>query len=434
MAKRHAEELDARGYGDVDGALCLAHVTEPHFAARLTDEVTESACTFCGRHETEAEPAFAVPIEAVLEVFVETMHHFYADADAVLSWDNEDGLIGPQSETWEVVNDLASGVFDGDTDEAVIDVMIDAVGETITWTPFFSAGDLDDLEFAWEQFARTTRNVARFFFTDGTDGATAPARASRYLHSVLLYLEKDLGLVTELAVGTRFYRGRLCGDPHKIHADAGDLGPAPTGKASANRMSPAGISLFYASGDVQTAIAEIAGHGVEASAVMGAFTNVRPLRVLDLTREPPAISPFDVERREHARMGRFLASFVDHVTEPVIPDGRQHVEYAPTQVLTEFLRWVPDPPLDGIVLPSSQTHQPTYVLFFGPSAFRTKGGPDPRPVGLQFTGMDVPREDPDEVVWFELDPADVTTYRVQRTYSGTPMRWSQAAPARLRSS
>ncbi len=62
-------------------------------------------------------------------------------------------------------------------------------------------------------------------------------------------------------------------------------------------------------------------------------------------------------------MRAFLRSFVGHVTRPVIPDGRQHVEYAPTQVLTEFFRWMAPNPIDGIALPSAQTGKRTFVFF-----------------------------------------------------------------------
>ena len=138
-------------------------------------------------------------------------------------------------------------------------------------------------------------------------------------------------------------------------------------------MSPAGVALFYASADPQTAIAEIAGHGVEPLAVVGKFTNTRELLILDLTATPSQISPFCIDLRQPARMARFLSSFIHSITAPVIPDGRQHVEYAPTQLLTEYLRWVPQPRLDGIALLSAQTRERTYVLFFDRSDCSTVG-------------------------------------------------------------
>lgn len=251
-----------------------------------------------------------------------------------------------------------------------------------------------------------------------------PGSLARYLDSVLVYASDALSLVKSLPAGTPLYRGRQCEVPSSIRRNATDLGPAPRGEAAANRMSPAGISYFYASGDAQTAVAEIAGHGVEPFAVIGQFTTTRHLRILDLTERPSLISPFDLERREHARMARFLTSFVSNVTVPVIPDGRQHVEYAPTQILTEFLRWVPEPKLDGIALPSAQTGNKTYVLFFDGGDCRTLGAPEPARSSSFFSLGD---GRPDEQALC-LDPEDVTTYRVERTYRATEADWHRAAP------
>jgi hypothetical protein len=85
------------------------------------------------------------------------------------------------------------------------------------------------------------------------------------------------------------------------------LRPPPSAKAMANRMSPAGITMFYASGDPQTAIAEIAGHGLGDYALVGAFRGVKRLRLLDLTRRPTLPSYFD--DAEQAELG--LAGFLD---------------------------------------------------------------------------------------------------------------------------
>jgi hypothetical protein len=118
----------------------------------------------------------------------------------------------------------------------------------------------------------------------------------------------------------------------------------------------------------------------------------------------------------------FLSSFVSYITAPVIPDDRQHVEYAPTQLLTEYLRWVPDPKLDGIALPSAQTGNRTYVLFFGRSDCATHGDP------ASANGLNDPY-DLGNGPTLVLDPEAVTTYRVERRYSGVDAGPSnQAAP------
>ena len=59
-------------------------------------------------------------------------------------------------------------------------------------------------------------------------------------------------------------------DPETAGYDASKLGSPPLEKASANRMSPAGISMFYGCDDVETVVAEISSHTERHFAVIGA--------------------------------------------------------------------------------------------------------------------------------------------------------------------
>jgi hypothetical protein len=414
FGKNRAMELKDRGFGEIDGGVCLQHITDSCLSQRLEEFVTEHDCALCGTARSSEENAsFAVSLEKLMDAVVETVRHFYAEAEAVLPWDSEDGvLVGPQIDTRDVIEDIADGAFDDAYLDSIIQLISSVIGYQTTWTSWFAAADTGGLDYAWEQFAQTAMHQSRMVVGMGSPN-DPPARLARFLESVLLYATSDLGLIKQLPPGTGFYRGRLCEDPDLLKRHSDDLGPAPPKKATANRMSPAGVALFYASGDAQTAIAEIACHGVEPLAVVGEFTNTRELRILDLTHSPAPISPFCLEKREHARMGRFLSSFVRYIAAPVIPDGRQHVEYAPTQLLTEYLRWVPEPKLDGIALPSAQTENCTYVLFFSRSDCATLGDPAAEnDVEDPFEG-DVGAE-----ATLVLDPETVITYRVERKYSG----------------
>lgn len=417
LAKRRMMELDDRGFGEIEGSLCLEHVKDSALVARLSGCVTEVECSVCDRRRASDSAPFAVPYEAVLEVVMETIRYFYSDADATLPWDSEDKvLVGPQSETWDVVDDIISGVFEPDVEDVLGELFVDAIGLESTWTSWSAPGETEVLDFAWDQFAHVAKHRTRYVSSAGRD-ADPPSMLAAFLELFVLYASDELGLVVNLPAGTEFHRGRLTEGLEKIKSRGDELGPAPDGKAAANRMSPAGISLFYASGDPQTAVAEIAGHGVDPFAVIGKFTSTRVLRVLDFTRQPPQMSPFDLGKREHARLGRFLSEFVRYIGAPVIPDGRQHVEYVPTQVLTEYLRWALDPRLDGLVLPSAQTGRRTFVMFFGREDCGTVG--DPEPSGLMKSLL----EDGElSGPTFLLDPADVTRYEVKRTYEGVPVR------------
>jgi hypothetical protein len=252
-------ELDERGFAEIEGGLCLDHITDACLSQRLENFVTEHNCAICGTaRPPDTNAPFAVSLEELLQVVVETVRHFYADAVAVLPWDNEErAYVRPQLDTLAVVQDLAGGAFETAHDGEIIELIVEAIGGDGLWTSWFAAADTDSLDYAWEQFAQTAMHQSRMVVGLGSP-TDPPASLAHFLNSVLLYAKSDLGLVRQLPVGTPFYRGRLYEDADSLGPHSDDLGPAPDAKATANRMSSAGIGLFYASGDPQTALAEIA--------------------------------------------------------------------------------------------------------------------------------------------------------------------------------
>src|SRR5712692_1043203 len=90
---------------------------------------------------------------------------------------------------------------------------------------------------------------------------------------------EEVELVRELPAGTRFFRGRV-GPKTKPYRSARKLGPPPQGRTIANRMSPAGIPMFYGALDEFTAIAEtipgrLMSAAVGTSAAKGEVTRSR---------------------------------------------------------------------------------------------------------------------------------------------------------------
>ena len=118
--------------------------------------------------------------------------------------------------------------------------------------------------------------------------------------------------------------------------------------------------MFYAAFDSETAIRETFqpdrdGAGEKVVSVAQFKVN-RPLRVLDLTNLPLPPSFFGDFEMHHG-IG-FLWDFERDFTKPVARDGLEHIEYLPTQIVTEYFRHnfreEIDALLDGIVYKSSQ--------------------------------------------------------------------------------
>jgi hypothetical protein len=170
-----------------------------------------------------------------------------------------------------------------------------------------------------------------------------------------------------------------------------NLGPPPSDRAVNSRMSPAGISLFYGAMNQRTARAETFGpvpgsfpeHGTIAS-----WTSTRPLLVLDLTKRLDAPSFYNADASFSYDEVGFLYDFIADITQPIERDGREHIEYVPSQIVTEYFRTsfraLGGQRLDGIIYPSARTKRgKCIVIFVGYDEMNpTYGMGDPVPLVL----------------------------------------------------
>jgi len=129
--------------------------------------------------------------------------------------------------------------------------------------------------------------------------------------------------------------------------------------------------MFYGATDVETCLAELCHGPDETACTVGSFITARPFNVLDLTRLPPVPgtfsrpSPMKMKRLEL----RFLHAFSHDISRPVERDELIHIEYVPTQVVTEYFRRAyrtkNGEPIQGILYPSAKrSASACCVLFF----------------------------------------------------------------------
>jgi hypothetical protein len=87
--------------------------------------------------------------------------------------------------------------------------------------------------------------------------------------------------------------------------------------------------------------------------------------VVDLTEVPRIPSIFERGAREYIQ---FLHSFVADVSQPFTPDTEIHIEYTPTQVVSEYLRHrlrsSDDRPIGGLLYRSAKKHRGVNLALF----------------------------------------------------------------------
>jgi hypothetical protein len=240
---------------------------------------------------------------------------------------------------------------------------------------YFGLTHYESLHFGWQSFCRAVKHRTRYFFLKELesdqpfDEEISPGRMMEELS--MLFEEFDLFL--ELPPSMNLFRARVVSAGFRPKT-AAELGTAPWAAARhSNRMSPAGIPMFYAAFDEETAILEMYDpKEVEHKEVaLARFHNNRSLHLLDLTSLPSIPSEFDLSQRyEHPRIA-FLHAFERDFTKPVSREHEAHTEYVPTQVVTEYVRHYLRRPaggqVDGILYCSSRKRGSTAVVIFAES-------------------------------------------------------------------
>jgi hypothetical protein len=230
------------------------------------------------------------------------------------------------------------------------------------------------LLYGWKEFSTFVMHEARYVFLNATPESYDDSRPDE-IHPVkildaLANLAEEIGLIGKIEPETSLYRVHIV-DQSESLTSAKRLGSPPLDQALySNRMSPAGISMFYGALDMNTAILEIFDpcKGNRKKAAYGIFFPVRPLRVLDLSKIPDVPSIFDLAKHNIRPGIMFLHDFLRDFTKPISKDEKAHVEYVPTQVVTEYFRHIfrtaTGERLDGIMYPSSKHENQTAVVIF----------------------------------------------------------------------
>jgi len=331
----------------------------------INREAVETKCDYCGA-VSDGEPV-AAPISELMPRIWEGLQTEWADpGDEGLPWDSEEGrYILPVHDSY----DLLEMFIDTNSEELLRD-LADRLGDR-EWCQQNAARLTKEEEWYldWENFSDQLKHHTRYVFyrVDPTPGDIfEPARSPHEILDTIGELVIDQDLLRTVAVGTTIVRARHHG-ADKQFSSVEELGPPPSDTARySNRMSPAGIPMFYGSRREDTALNEVEG---DDFATVADFLTLQPFKVLDLTRIPSVPSIFD-ENRNHLRPAiKFLGSFSEDLSKRIEKDGREHIEYVPTQVATEYFRRVfrdgDNEPLRGIVYESSR-HEGgvSWVLFF----------------------------------------------------------------------
>lgn len=346
--------------------VCSSCFDDPDIRAWIRDVGGPRGCDFCGRYDSPT-----AELGEVCRYIEDCLGKFWGLAVEQLPYESAEG--GYQGQTWdtaEVLFDEEELSLPRDRDGTLYWAIIRELPDEVWCDWDWLSLDTDvALRMSWETFCENVKHVRRFFFhllggsTDDRDSYSAED-----ILQAIAHLCEQLALIQELPPGTRLWRARADIPPGK-RVNASDFGPPPKQYAlQSNRMNPPGIPMMYAASTALTAKLETRA----ISAKIGQWRTLRPARVLDLRHLPELPGTFSNATRNQTLGIRFLWHFRNAIMSPVARDERVHIDYLPSQVVSEFLRDFPfaEGKLDG-VLYGSMVHPRGWnvALFTEPSDF-----------------------------------------------------------------
>lgn len=369
MAKEQWERQMELRYGNVpDKNVCPVCITDYALKEFVRENADKNQCSYCLQ---ESDEPIAVALVELVDYICECIHTEWEDPAGSMAWEGrEGGYQGASVYTgYELVTDQIEELFEMDNTEVLVDIAY-SLGDS-AWCQIDPYGlrREEALAFSWEDFSNQVRHKSRYIFFRIDDEKRREydidmipvSKMLDRMSDELLMVNEDIGIIKNLETNTKIFRARVHKKDENL-STAKDFGTVPGEDAKySNRMSPAGIPMFYGAFEPETAFQEIVNGSKDKEGKIvsiATFNLLRPMMVLDLSKLPEIPSIFD-QNLSHLRSSLiFLHGFVKELSKPIDKDGFEHIEYVPTQVFTEYIRHLlktpSDASIEGILYPSSR--------------------------------------------------------------------------------
>ena len=364
-----------------DKCVCPDHFSDVELQGVIREEGHRGRCSYCGGKGIVMDiPDFIKMVRSKLESEFEDVDNamlpleksvFDDDDEDVPSFTRFHGYAAPSdSDMYDDTGEVISELLEITEPEALFHDVVNALPEHgwISKAPFVATLD-DELNIKWKHFAEMVKHKQRFTFLANREFDGRPSEYDNGLFDILTELGAMIhkfGICKNLDDETVIYRARPITKDTSLIFD--EITSPPDECAKQNRMSPAGVSMFYGSFDEETARKECtpqSRHDGKGRFLIGRFIQRRSLLLIDLTALPRP--SFWHQKRDTREALAFMHIFHNEITKRIKPDDRIHTEYIPSQVFTEYLRYVfkleGEISVDGMIYKSSVNEKHCIVLF-----------------------------------------------------------------------
>lgn len=341
--------------------VCANHFQDSFINKKIKEVGSKRICSYCNKNR------IVVELSELLKLIVIGIEYLFEDPNDSRYY-NKDGIHGFDGNTFDFYDLWYEDYLDLriENNKLIEDIYSYLSNDTLYCYKDEYTSESDYLDSIWTEFKETVKHNARFVFHfkglfKGSDYSDPIDILNKVQNSILKF-----NLISELPANTILYRARQHSKPKEI-SKAYEMASTPVFLSKANgRMNPAGISMFYCSKSKGLTLKEVVDFNDTKKPyyTTAIFRNNETLRLVDLSFLPPLGSVFDETTNRERETLTFLKDFITDISKP-IDYNDSIIEYIPTQIVTEYIRFNPKLNVDGIIYPSSKDNsQYNIVLFY----------------------------------------------------------------------
>lgn len=358
FAKQRELELESKNLRSIpDKSICSKHFENNAIRNFIRKNYQDGYCDYCNKELKVIE------FEELMNFIMDGINFFYQDAGNFMAYNSrEGGYLGTTFSPEELIDEIG---LDAEPYEVIEDV-IDCI-EDIAWanSDLYYLNPSQELKYDWKYFKEIIKHTSRYLFVSDNEYQKNALKVLNEVGNII----KNSNLIKKLPKGTILYRCRQHTEKEIIDIIEKIVSPPNQCTLFPNRFSPSGISMFYSAFDKNTAIKETVSRECTGNRItIAELETLEDCYIVDFSNLPSVQSIFEVNDKNRYYINIFLHGFVRDITKQVVKDGREHTEYVPTQVVTEFLRFPFNKnrkrTIDGIVYPSSLNECEKSSVFF----------------------------------------------------------------------
>lgn len=353
-------------------AICFVCIEDSYLKEIIRTEGIPLRCSVCNGNSNNA-----FTVEDLGKLMEPIMREYFSLGKSIRKFDED-------SDWWEQDGEPISWIVqevlgqDLDFENEIVDAVIDAEN---CWPPDGDEAFWDETSLyvqkrikphryivEWERVLDELKHRRRFF-----------SSAARNLFDELFEGIEDLKaqdanslqpVIRELPAGSELFRARICKSKSMLQNICKNpfdyIGPPQNGYSRSGRMNPEGVTVFYGALEEDTCLAETRPALGNNIAIITLKTT-EPLRILDFSRlelvsHARAQSYFQPDFKEQVEKEVFLRHLHRLISQHITPGSES--DYLITQALAEYLAYVYNKPLDGILFASAQHENGTNVVLF----------------------------------------------------------------------